>query len=176
MTEGYHRHSFSAYNRKVAFAFIDRFNDMPIRYELDPIDSLGVKELRCTESGQVLREFGGRNITVTPREVLIEMEISKRVIRTLANNPPTILQDDESMEVEYAPPSASLTIEGPEDLIRGIVAEDVSIILNITTKQPGTYRLQPEIIVPQSIEKYWLDVDAFEITILAPQVGDNEEE
>ena len=36
---------------------------MPIRNELDPVDSLGVKELRCTKSGQVLNEFGGRNIT-----------------------------------------------------------------------------------------------------------------
>ena len=84
MTEGYHRHSFSAYNRKVAFAFIDRFNGMPIRYELDPVDSLGIKELRCTESGQVLSEFGGRNITELIKEYFLDRKnTTKRQLATL---------------------------------------------------------------------------------------------
>ena len=72
MTEGYHSHSFSEYNRKVAFAFIDRFNGMPVRNELDPADSLGVAELRCTETGQVLSEFGGKNITELIREYFLD--------------------------------------------------------------------------------------------------------
>ena len=84
ITEGYHRHSFSLYNRKTAFAFIDRFSDMPIRHELDPVDSLGVDELKCAESGQVLSEFGGRNITELVKEYYLDRKnTTKRELATL---------------------------------------------------------------------------------------------
>jgi YbbR domain-containing protein len=112
--------------------------------------------------------IGDRNITIEPDKVLLEMEISRRAVRTLANLPPTLLQDNGTLAVEYSPKIVSLTIEGPEELVKSIVSDDISIILNITTKEPGTYMLQPEIIVPQGIEKYWLDINAFEVTISSP--------
>jgi YbbR domain-containing protein len=122
--------------------------------------------------GRIAQEVGlqleGRNFSVSPQKVLIEMEISKRATRTLSNIPPTLLQDDESFGLDYSPRAVSLTVEGPEDVIRDIVSEDVSVILNIAARDTGTYYLQPEVIVPQGIEKYWLDVDAFKITILPP--------
>ena len=128
-------------------------------------EELDIRSKKGRLTQEVGLQLGGRDISVVPDRVLIEMKISKRAVRTLANIPPTLLQDDETLEVEYSPRAVSLTIEGPEELIKSIVSDDVSVILNITTKEPGTYRLQPEIIVPQGIEKYWLDVDAFEITI-----------
>ncbi|MCK4236739.1 MAG: hypothetical protein KAX38_06445 [Candidatus Krumholzibacteria bacterium] len=133
--------------------------------------------------GKVMQEVGlelcGRDVSIIPDKVLIEMEISKRAVRTLANIPPTLLQDDKTLLLEYSPSAVSLTIEGPEEVIRNIVTDDVSVILNITMKKPGTYRLQPEVIVPEGIEKYWLDVDAFEITVLPPmtkEISNHEKE
>lgn len=111
---------------------------------------------------------GGADVTVTPEKVLLEMEVKKRAVRTLANIPPTLLRDDERLIVSYSPRMVSLTVEGPEDVVEKIVSDDISVILNITTKTPGTYRIEPEVIVPQGIEKYWLDIDAFEIEIHAP--------
>lgn len=128
-------------------------------------EEIDIRNKRGRFTQEVGLQVGGRNFLVVPAKVLIEMDISKRAVRTLANIPPTLLQDDASVDLVYSPRSVSLTIEGPDELIKSIVSEDVSVILNITTKKPGTYRLQPEIIVPQGIEKYWLDVDAFEITI-----------
>ena len=129
-------------------------------------EEIDIKNKKGMITQEVGLQLGGRNITVEPDKVLLEMEISRRAVRTLANIPPTLLQDDETLVVEYSPRAVSLTIEGPEDLIKSIVADDISVILNITTKKPGTYMLEPEIIVPQGIETYWLDVNAFEITIL----------
>jgi YbbR domain-containing protein len=131
-------------------------------------EEVDIRNKRGKIAQEVGLELGGRKITVTPDKVLVEMEVSKRAVRTLANIPPTLLQDDEALLVEYAPRVVSLTIEGPEEIIKTIVAEDVSIILNITMKKPGTYRIDPEVIIPSNIEKYWLDIDSFEITILPP--------
>ncbi|MBU8922166.1 MAG: hypothetical protein KOO63_10155 [Bacteroidales bacterium] len=119
--------------------------------------------------GKITEETGliidGRSISVIPEKILIEMEVRKKATRILANIPPTLLQDDNEMFVDYFPKVVSLTIEGPEDIIREIVSDDISVILNITTREPGTYRLEPEVIVPQGVEKYYLDVEVFEITI-----------
>jgi len=110
-------------------------------------------------------EVGGRNMVVSPRNVLVEMELSKRGVRTLANLPPTILQDTEDVAVIYSPKTVSLTIEGPEEIIREITSDKVSILIDITTKAPGAYKIRPDIKLPQGIEKYWLDVDYFDVTI-----------
>ena len=119
--------------------------------------------------GKITEETGltldGRGISVIPEKILIEMEIRKRATRVLANIPPTLLLDDNEMVVDYFPKVVSLTIEGPEDIIMEIVSDDISVILNITTRKPGDYRLEPEVIVPQGVEKYYLDIKVFEITI-----------
>lgn len=122
--------------------------------------------------GKLTQEVGinvsGQNATVTPSKVLVEMELSRRGVRTLANLPPTLLQDADDIEVTYSPKTVSLTIEGPEEVIREITSDKVSILLNISTRKPGTYKLQPEVKLPQGIERYWLDVEYFDITILSP--------
>lgn len=110
-------------------------------------------------------DAGGHNIAVSPRHVLIEMELSRRGVRTLANLPPTILQDTDDVTVVFSPKAVSLTIEGPEEVIRGITSDKVSILLDITTRSAGTYKIRPEIKLPQGIEKYWLDVEYFDVTI-----------
>jgi hypothetical protein len=114
---------------------------------------------------EVAIDVGGRNITVSPRNVLVEMELSRRGVRTLANLPPTILQDTDDVAVLYSPKTVSLTIEGPEEVIRDITSDKVSILIDITTKDPGTYKIRPDIKLPQGIEKYWLDIEYFNVTI-----------
>jgi len=132
------------------------------------IDIKGRKGKYSEEADLMLR---GMDIRVVPDKVLIEMSIHKRAIRTLANIPPTMLLDDESFTVEYSPRVVSLTIEGPEEIIREITTEDVSVILDLTGKVAGTYLIEPEVIVPKGIERYFLDADNFEITILPPPGG-----
>jgi YbbR domain-containing protein len=134
------------------------------------IESLPTREVdirgrrgRFSQDVEVVR--GGRDITVVPDKVLIELSIQKRSVRTIANIPPTLLQDRGDLVIEYSPKFVSLTIEGPEDVIRGITADDVSVILNVATRKTGTHRIEPEVIVPRGIEKYFLDIDAFDIRI-----------
>jgi len=132
------------------------------------IDIRGRRGEYSEESELVL---GGMDIRVVPDKVLIEMSIHKRAIRTLANIPPTMLREDESLTVKYSPRVVSLTIEGPEEIIREITTEDVSVILDLTGKAVGTYVIEPEVIVPNGIERYFLDTDTFEIQILPAGQG-----
>ncbi len=132
---------------------------------------IDIKGRRGEYSEESALVFGGMDIRVVPDKVLIEMSIHKRAIRTLANIPPTMLREDESLTVEYSPRVVSLTIEGPEEIIRDITTEDVSVILDLTGKAAGTYVIEPEVIVPNGIERYFLDTDTFEIRILPAGQG-----
>jgi len=135
---------------------------------------IDIRGRRGDYSEEVALMLGAMDIRAVPDKVLIEMAIHKRAIRTLANIPPTLLGDKEDISVEYSPRVVSLTIEGPEDIIRQITTEDVSVILDLTGKKPGTYTVEPEIIVPNGIERYFLDTDDFEITILPAAGGSGE--
>ncbi len=56
MVEGYHKHEYSAENQEAALAFLDRFNQMPIRTSLIEPAALSDHDLLCTKSGQVIVE------------------------------------------------------------------------------------------------------------------------
>ena len=62
LAQGYHAHMYSPENRRVAFAFLDRFNRMPVRDGLDPIRILEPEALRCTPTGQVRVDLPGRGL------------------------------------------------------------------------------------------------------------------
>ncbi|MBN2288906.1 MAG: acetylxylan esterase [Candidatus Glassbacteria bacterium] len=73
LTEGYHRHSFSSQNQENAFAFLDRFNRMPVRHTLDSTRVLEEKELWCTASGQARLDFrDGKSLMELIREYYLE--------------------------------------------------------------------------------------------------------
>jgi YbbR domain-containing protein len=136
---------------------------------------IDIRGRRGDYSEEVDLILGGMDIRVMPEKVLIEMSIHKRAIRTLANIPPTMLGDNENLSIEYSPRVVSLTIEGPEEVIREITTEDVSVIIDLTGRIPGTYVIEPEVIVPNGIERYFLDTDNFEITILPAGSGSGED-
>ncbi len=132
---------------------------------------IDIRGRRGEYSEEIELMLRGLDIRIVPDKVLIEMTIHKRAIRTLANIPPTMLGDDENLSIEYSPRVVSLTIEGPEEIIREITTEDVSVILDLTGRKPGTYLIEPEVIVPKGIDRYFLDTDNFEITILPAGSG-----
>jgi YbbR domain-containing protein len=128
-------------------------------------DEIDLRNRRGAVSEEVGLRLGGRRVTVIPPKVLVEVELGKRTVRTIADIAPTLLQVEEGLRAECSPPTASLTIEGPEELVKRMVPEDLSIVLNVGNRKRGTYHLRPEVIVPQGIERYTLDVDTFTVTV-----------
>ncbi|MDD4857561.1 MAG: CdaR family protein [Candidatus Krumholzibacteria bacterium] len=129
--------------------------------ETEPID-LRNKPGKFSREVSIRADRGRQCI---PSRVLVEFEIARRAVRTLEGIPPTLLHGEEGLEVEYTPQTAALTVEGPEELVNGLVPDDVSIILNIAYGLRGTVRIRPEVIVPQGIDTFSLDVSSFEVRV-----------
>jgi dienelactone hydrolase len=62
LSEGYHKHQYSAENQARAFAFLDRVFGLPARAGLDEVKTLPPGALLCTPSGQVREDLKGRSL------------------------------------------------------------------------------------------------------------------
>jgi YbbR domain-containing protein len=130
--------------------------------ETEPID---LRNKRSGFSQQTALRAGERREAV-PRSVRVEIGIAKRAVRTMPGISPTLLQEEEGFVVEVSPPTASLTVGGPEELVNRLVNDDLSIILSIPPGMRGTSRISPEVIVPQGIDSFSIDIDSFEVKVL----------
>ena len=76
LKEGFHEHQYSPENQESAFAFLDRFNAMPVSAGLPAVRTLEPEALRCTPSGQVRVDLGGRSLAEVIRDAYRERKTS----------------------------------------------------------------------------------------------------
>jgi hypothetical protein len=62
LSEGYHKHQYSDENQLHAFAFLDRVFGRPVSGAFEPVKILPAEALRCSSSGQVREDLGGRSL------------------------------------------------------------------------------------------------------------------
>ena len=68
LSEGYHKHQYSDENQLRAFAFLDRVFGRSAHASFDPVKTLPPEALRCTPSGQVREDLGGRSLVDVIRD------------------------------------------------------------------------------------------------------------
>jgi hypothetical protein len=68
ISEGFHKHQYSAENQARAFAFLDRVFGRPAGQALASVKILEPSALLCTPSGQVGQDLGGRSLLDVIRE------------------------------------------------------------------------------------------------------------
>ncbi|MCZ6767244.1 MAG: hypothetical protein O7D32_09980, partial [bacterium] len=137
---------------------------------VDPIDLLPTKKvdltrIRETLTREVELDYDSELFVCEPTRVAVDISISNRSQRVITNLPPTVLVDDDDLHVEVTPKTVSLTLEGPEALIDTLASGDISVLIDLSGKPPGRYVLAPEIIVPEGIRKFEVDVDSLQITL-----------
>jgi YbbR domain-containing protein len=127
-----------------------------------PID---LSKIREAVSRVVELEFNRDVFKCQPDRVKVTVPVGVRGRRLLANIPPTILVDEEDLFTDVYPKTVSLTLEGPKALLDTLSSGDVSVLVDLSGKPPGRYTLAPEIIVPDGVESYSMDVDSLRIMI-----------
>jgi len=134
---------------------------------MDKVFTQPIDLSRMRESGErdVDIEIGGSAISCEPRRVKVGLYVSERGRRVLANIPPTVLVDETGVIAEVIPNTVSLTLEGPKALLDTLTSRDVSVLIDVSGKPPGRYWIAPEVIVPNGIEKFIMDVDSLRVFI-----------
>jgi YbbR domain-containing protein len=134
---------------------------------MDKVPTRPVELSRVRESvnREVPLDYDERSLTCVPDRVTVSISVSPRGTRVLANVPPTILMDEKDHLTDVVPNTVSLTLEGPQAVLDTLQSGDVSVLVDLSGKPPGRYRLAPEIIVPNGIENFVMDVDSLDIRI-----------
>lgn len=130
-----------------------------------PTKPIDLSKLRESVDREVQLEFDEATLECVPDRVVVSIAISARGRRVLPNVPPTILHDNDNHLIEVFPKTVSLTVEGPQALLDTLSSRDVSVLVDLTGKPAGRYTLAPEIIVPDGVEKYVIDVDSLRILV-----------
>jgi hypothetical protein len=68
LSQGYHKHQYSAENQARAFAFLDRALGRPVVAGLGEAKTLAPEALWCTRTGQVREDLGGRSLVDVIRD------------------------------------------------------------------------------------------------------------
>jgi YbbR domain-containing protein len=140
---------------------------------LDRVPTHPIDLSRVKESGEreVELDVDGMGVTCDPVKVKVGLFVSERGTRVITNIPPTVLVDEASVSAEVIPKSLTLTLEGPKALLGTLSSKDVSILVDLSGKAPGRYLLPPEVIVPNGIVKYTLDVDSLRVFVSRSSSG-----
>jgi YbbR domain-containing protein len=137
-----------------------------------PTKPIDLSRVRESLEREIALDYDGDLLTCVPDKVGVTISVSARGRRVLANVPPTILVDDDRHSTEIFPKTVSLTIEGPQSLLDTLSSGDVSVLVDLSGRPPGEYTLAPEIIVPDGVEKYRMDIDS--LRIIVSQTSDSQ--
>jgi hypothetical protein len=87
ISEGFHKHQYSAENQARAFAFLDRVFGRPAGQALASVKTLEPAALLCTTSGQVREDLGGRSLLDVIRDDSRGRGAAPRTIADLYRGP-----------------------------------------------------------------------------------------
>ena len=110
-------------------------------------------------------EFDHSLLSCDPDQVTVSVSVSQLGERVLPNIPPTVLFDAKALAVDVTPNAVSLTLSGPRSALDTLSSGDVSVLLDLSGKPPGRYRLVPEIILPKGVGSYSMNVDSLTVVV-----------
>ena len=130
-----------------------------------PTTAIDLARVKESINREVEMDYDHEVLVVVPDRVLVSISVSTRGQRVLANVPPTILIDDKTHTAEILPKTVTLTLEGPRALLDTLSSGDVTVLIDLSGKPPGRYTLAPEVIVPDGVVSYVMDIDSLRILI-----------
>ena len=103
--------------------------------------------------------------TCDPGQVTVSVSVGQLGERVLPNIPPTVLFDANALAVDVSPNAVSLTLTGLRAALDTLSSGDVSVLLDLSGKPPGRYRLVPEVILPRGVGGYSMNVDSLTVVV-----------
>ncbi len=130
-----------------------------------PTELIDLSKIKDSFEKDVMLDFDRTVVQCNPEKIKVAISVSEKIKRVLANVPPTILFDERDLYAEITPKTVSLTLEGPQAILDTLSSGDVSILLDLSGKRPGTYTLAPDVILPAGIKNIGTDVESLEVDL-----------
>ena len=138
-----------------------------------PTETVDLSRLRTSGDRELLLDYDPGLITCEPAGVVFVARLSEKGERVLANVPPTILVDSHDVDVVVLPTTVSLTLVGPSALLDTLSSGDVSVLLNLSGREPGQYKFAPEVILPPGVSLAGISVDTLVVRLTKGDAADS---
>jgi YbbR domain-containing protein len=128
-------------------------------------ETLEVARIRETTTRELELECDPRAVSCEPDRVTVTLRVSPRVERVLSNVPPTVLLDSDDVDADVDPDAVSLTLEGPASVLDTLSSGDVSVLVTVGGREPASYRMAPEVILPRGVRLMAISADTLQVRV-----------
>lgn len=130
-----------------------------------PTEPLDLSRVKSSIDRDLPLVFDRNRFSCDPDKVTVTAVVNERGQRVLANVPPTVLVDSDDYLARVFPSTVSLTLEGAVPVLDTLSSGDVSVLLNLSGKEPARYRLAPEVILPAGVTLAGMSTDTLTVQI-----------
>jgi YbbR domain-containing protein len=81
---------------------------------------------------------------------------------------PTVEGQSEGVGVVVSPDRLDLTLAGTFDQLQSLKPTDVRAFINVQGREPGTYEIRPQVVVPQGVKLESSEPEAVTVTLIPP--------
>lgn len=103
-------------------------------------------------------------------DVRVALEDTSTSSQTLSALPVEAIGLGEGLTASFTPPTMSIQVTAPVELLQVMSAEDITIFVDVTGLGTGTHVLQPQVTVPQGAA--WLSNEPGVVTVRIDRVGE----
>lgn len=94
----------------------------------------------------------GEGMAVEPETVSVSVQVQQGVFqRDFDGLNVDILNARPDTRVTVSPPIVSLALEGPRDAIEALQPDEISVVVDVSGLEPGTYQLVPQVVLPPRV-------------------------
>ena len=135
-----------------------------------PVNITGATESISEEVGIVGLPEGVS--VVNPEDVTVEVRVAiedtTNTAQTIPSLPVEIIDLEPGLAATTDPTMVSITIDAPQSVLQSLAASDIKVRVSAANLEPGTYRVELEVSVPEGVTLVFNDPTTVEITIVDP--------
>ena len=136
------------------------------KIEFVPTEAFELNKLKESVQREIPLDYDRSRLECRPDRVTVSARVSVKGKRILPNVPPTVLVDSEDFDARVVPSTVSLTLEGASSVLDTLSSGDVSILLNLSGRGAGVFRMVPEVILPAGANLSEMSVDSLLVNII----------
>jgi YbbR domain-containing protein len=117
-----------------------------------PVDASGLESPEVFSAVPLDTQSLPDGVTVEPLIVDVSVRVEQRIVpQTFEEVPIQVLNPPPGMRVVVNPPSVSVVLQGPREVIANLQQDDIAVVLDASGLDVGAHQVQPQLILPPNV-------------------------
>ncbi len=130
-----------------------------------PTDPIDISDVRSSFLRVVTLRFPDGISPVNSQSAQVTIEVSAITGGQTVQRQVTVRGVDSAARVTVSPETVDIILAGPLPVLQSLKADDVQVVIDLTGKPPGKYKVTPTVIQPDSLKVESIVPDSIEVVI-----------